>query len=97
MKQTFQQRVIDHLKAVGARKHDGLYDYELDTDIGILWISVPKDWIACRWADLDRALKVKDTLGPNFNPHSGKWNFVFTNPSIEHVNHFISQLGPFLS
>ena len=97
MKQTFQQRVIEHLKTVGARKHDGLYDYELDTDIGTLLVSVYEDWIACRWVDLDRALKVKDTLGTNFNPHNGKWYFVFTNPSIKHVNYFISQLGPFLS
>jgi hypothetical protein len=94
---TFQQRVIEHLKAVGARKHDGLYDYELDTDIGTLLVSVYEDWIAGRWVDIDRALKVKDTLGPNFNLHTGKWNFVFANPTIEHVNYFISQLGPFLS
>ena len=51
--------------------------FELETQAGTLTISPHGNWLACRFADPDRAAAFLRTWGHsgNLNPYSGKWNF----------------------
>lgn len=56
-------------------------DYELQTLAGLLYCSIDDDWMACRFAEPERANQslCMSNLGvdltTNLNPFSGKWNW----------------------
>lgn len=53
-----------------------LREFAFSTLIGPLEVSIHDDWIACRWDDVQRAVKHFGTGPVNMlNPYSGKWNF----------------------
>ncbi|MGD0900314.1 MAG: hypothetical protein ABR915_20980 [Thermoguttaceae bacterium] len=72
----FQAAVTTYIVSLGARP-GMFYDYELDTPVGVLHISVYGDWVATRFADPARGTEFTKTCGHACNPYSGKWNFHF--------------------
>lgn len=50
-----------------------LSQYQLNTNIGILWISIQDGWIACCFEDVEKAKSAN--LGDRLNRFSGKWNW----------------------
>jgi len=80
-KDRIEKWLIDH----GARKRDsriGLYNYEIDTIVGLLRIHVdadPAPAVFCRFEDPKRAAAedMRFFVSGHVNPHSGKWNWHF--------------------
>lgn len=72
------EQIIKHL---GATQAIGEYEWELETELGELTIVIYANWVAMKFkGDLDVP---REALGDyltdnvfNFNPISGKWNFV---------------------
>ncbi len=72
------EQVVKHL---GATQKTGEFEWELETELGKLTIVIYGNWVAMRFkGNLD---KPKEALADqlfdnpfNFNPLSGKWNFV---------------------
>ena len=48
---------------------------QLPTKLGKLCISVHDDWLACRFDDVERAVRHFGSLPMRLNPNSGKWNW----------------------
>jgi hypothetical protein len=76
-----QQLVVDFVLAHGGRWYkldDEVLGLVLPTAVGELYVRPVDDWIACRWADVDRACEHFNVhfIGIHrLNPYSGKWNF----------------------
>lgn len=73
--------VVDYVLAHGGRWYrqgDEATGLILPTVIGILHVAPIRDWIACRWEDVERAREyfgVTRLSEHRLNPYSGKWNF----------------------
>lgn len=90
----FIKTVTDLLLRLGAHKAVvTTYDYEIVTKAGVLALSVYDNWLATRFEDVDAA---KQLVGPGLNPHSGKWNFHYRNPTAADVAVLESQLAAVL-
>ncbi len=75
----FQEEALKVLLALGAKKNEGLgYDYVIDTIAGPLECAPYEDWLATRFMDVAQAKQ--KVGGDRLNPHSGKWNWHYTNP-----------------
>lgn len=74
----FKAEIGRRLLALGASKGTG-ENYTLETLAGTLAITPYDDWIACRFDAPARAGQFL-TAQPRgrLNPHSGKWNHVYT-------------------
>lgn len=79
----FIKTVTDLLLRLGARKAVvTTYDYEIDTQAGVLALTVYNNWLATRFEDVAAAKKL---LGAAINQHTGKWNWHYTNPTAEDI------------
>ena len=72
------ERFLFGLGARPPRQPAGLYDLELETPVGLLWISVQDGWVATRFDEVARAHRLtRHWSAHRSNPYSGKWNFHF--------------------
>lgn len=79
----FIKEVTDLLLRLGAHKAVvTTYDYEIDTQAGVLALAVYDNWLATRFEDVAAAKKL---LGTAVNPHSGKWNFHYRDATAADV------------
>jgi hypothetical protein len=77
-----KKRIMSFLEEHGATPSDGLYSLMMETNLGLLRLSVHDEienrklspWVATRFEDVERA---KVRLGNEINPYTGKWNFHF--------------------
>ena len=76
----FKKTVGEFLLSIGATYNEiKWYPYELQTPVGILSICPENNWLACRFADVEKAKTIKDSsFKASLNPYSGKWNFMVT-------------------
>lgn len=76
----FQKECKAMLGLLGAEP-GGRYDSTLQTVAGVLHCSVHDNWLACSFDDVKLAKKL---IGEgNLNPHSGKWNWMYTKPGAD--------------
>lgn len=70
----FRDDAERYIRDLGAKDAPpNLSQFQLDTKLGILWISVQDGWIACCFKDSERAKAAN--LGDRLNTYSGKWNW----------------------
>jgi len=73
----FQAAVTDFIISLGAEP-GRFYDYELDTPVGLLHLSVHDNWLATRFDDVGLGRAFTESCGRSCNPYSGKWNFHYS-------------------
>jgi hypothetical protein len=72
----FKSAVTNFIVSLGARP-GRFYEYELDTPVGLLHLTVYDNWLATRFEEVARGSAFTKTCGCSSNPYSGKWNFHF--------------------
>jgi hypothetical protein len=90
----FAAEVRAMLIGLGAQPDDGLYGLVLGTRAGPLFLKPNDNWLAARFDDVARAVK----LAPDgsLNRYSGKWNWHFMTPTAADVAFLESQVRKLL-
>ena len=100
MSKKFRETVKSYLVSVGAKPEGSHYHFELDTEAGLLWVSIydGEKNIFCRFKDVDRAKAAIENSSRRLNRFSGKWNFHFrASTSVEDcMQAFKYELEPLL-
>lgn len=86
----FAAEVQAMLIGLGAQPDAGLYGLVLETRAGPLFLKPNDNWLAARFDDVARAIK----LAPDgsLNRYSGKWNWHFMKPTAADVAFLESQI-----
>ncbi len=64
------------LTDLGAVKAPALYELRIETACGPLDVTPYAEWVACRFADVERAkARLPHGYADRLNRHTGKWNF----------------------
>lgn len=76
--QEYQAAALAILRQFGAQLSEAAYEYTIETQAGVLWVSVRNGCVFTRFDDVARAkaLLSHHPMHDRLNPHSGKWNWM---------------------
>lgn len=86
----FEERALHMVKALGAESQPPYNELTLQTLAGPMRVHPYDTWMACRFEDVERAKKLSPA--GSLNPFSGKWNWHYTKPGENDLEHLYVQL-----